>query len=128
MLHNVTQALRSWRKTPRLTLTLLACIAVSIGGTATVLTFVYALLLRPLPFPAAERLMLVEPVNENPNQVSRPYFSYPDFADLRAGATTFERLDAATVSRLIVQTAAGSERLRGETVTPGYFDLFGVQP
>lgn len=32
-------ALRSWLRTPRLALTLLACIAVSIGGTATVFTF-----------------------------------------------------------------------------------------
>ena len=46
MLRLLTQAARSWFKTPRLTLTLLACIAVSIGGTTTVLTFVYSLLLR----------------------------------------------------------------------------------
>jgi putative ABC transport system permease protein len=129
MLADLAHAFRSWLKTPRLTLTLLACIAVSIGGTATVLTFVYSLLLRPLPYPAADRLVILNPLAVGGvNQATRPYFSYPDFADLRAGASAYEMLEGATVSRLIVQTDSGFERLRGETVTPGYFSLFGLQP
>ncbi len=56
-------ALRSWLRTPRLAVTLLACIAVSIGGTATVLTFVHAILIRPLPYPEAARLVSVAPDN-----------------------------------------------------------------
>ncbi len=119
-------ALRSWLRTPRLALTLLACIAVSIGGTATVFTFVHAILLRPLPYPQADRLVTVAPANLG--DTDRSYLSYPNFADLRAAATSFDLLEGATVSRLIVQTAEGSERLRGETITPGYFDLFGVRP
>ena len=100
-------ALRSWLRTPRLALTLLACIAISIGGTATVLTFVHAILLRPLPFPHAERLVTIVPADlgadARPHLNSRPYLSYPNFADLRAAATTFELLEGATVSRLIMQ-------------------------
>jgi putative ABC transport system permease protein len=119
-------ALRSWLRTPRLAATLLACIAVSIGGTATVLTFVHAILVRPLPFPHSERLVMVVPQNLGPTD--RAYVSYPNFADLRAAATSFELLEGMTVSRLIMQTADGSERLRGETITPGYFDLSGVRP
>src|SRR3712207_360117 len=125
-------ALRSWLRTPRLALALLACIAISIGGTATVLTFVHAILLKPLPFPHAERLVTIVPTDlgadARPHLNSRPYLSYPNFADLRAAATSFELLEGATVSRLVMQTNDGSERLRGETVTPGYFDLLGVRP
>jgi putative ABC transport system permease protein len=129
MFSDLTSALRSWLKTPRLTVTLLACIAVSIGGTATVLTFVWSLLLRPLPFPAADRLVILNPLAVGGiNQATRPYFSYLDFADLRTGASSYEMLEGSTVSRLVVQTGAGFERLRGETVTPGYFALFGLQP
>lgn len=129
MISHVVHAFRSWLKTPRLTLTLLACIAVSIGGTATVLTFIYSLLLRPLPFPAADRMVVLNPLAAGGiNQATRPYFAYPDFADLRAASSSFELLEGATVSRLVVQTGAGFERLRGETVTPGYFTLFGLQP
>lgn len=120
-------ALRSWLRTPRLALALLACMALAIGGTTTVVTFVYALLLRPLPFPHSERLVTIVPQNLGDTQ--RPYLSYPNFADLRVAATSsFEMLEGATVSRLILQTPEGSERLRGETVTPGYFELLGVRP
>ena len=119
-------AFRSWLRTPRLALTLLACIAVSIGGTATVFTFVHAILLRPLPYPHAERLVMVTPANLG--DTDRTYLSYPNFVDLRAAATSFEMLEGATVSRLIVQTRDGSERLRGETVTPRFFEMLGVRP
>ncbi len=119
-------ALRSWLRTPRLALTLLACIALSIGGTATVFTFVHAILLRPLPYPSADRIVTVTPTGLG--DTDRAYLSYPNFADLRAAATSFELLEGATVSRLIVQTRDGSERLRGETVTPRFFELFGVRP
>ena len=119
-------ALRSWLRTPRLALALLACMALAIGGTTTVVTFAYALLFRPLPFPHSERLVTIVPQNLGDTQ--RPYLSYPNFSDLRGTATSFELLEGATVSRLILQTPQGSERLRGETVTPGYFELLGVQP
>jgi putative ABC transport system permease protein len=119
-------ALRSWLRTPRLALTLLACIAISIGGTATVFTFVHAILLRQLPYPHAERLVTVKPTGLG--DTDRAYLSYPNFVDLRAAATSFELLEGATVSRLVVQTRDGSERLRGETVTPRFFEMLGVQP
>jgi putative ABC transport system permease protein len=119
-------AFRSWLRTPRLAVTLLACIAISIGGTATVFTFVHAILLRPLPYPHSERLVTVTPTGLG--DTDRAYLSYPNFADLRTAATSFELLEGATVSRLIVQTRDGSERLRGETVTPRFFELLGVRP
>lgn len=92
-------AFRSWLRTPRLALTLLACIAVSIGGTATVFTFVHAILLQPLPYPHAERLVMITPANLG--ETDPAYLSYPNFVDLRAAATSFEILEGATVSRLI---------------------------
>lgn len=128
MLHDLMRAGRSWMRTPRLTLAILACIAVSIGGASTVLTFVYSLLLRPLPFPEGQRLVLLEPQSRVRSPGARPYLSYPDFADLRSAATSFEILGGATVSRLVVVTGNGAERLRGEVVTPGYFTLFGLRP
>lgn len=128
MLRELGRAARSWMRTPRLTLAIVACIAVSIGGASTVLTFVYSLLWRPLPFPEASRLVLFQPQNIDRSPGARPYLSYPDFADLRAAATSFEKLEGATVSRLVVITGNGAERLRGEAVTPGYFELLGLTP
>jgi putative ABC transport system permease protein len=128
MPHEMVKAARSWLRTPRLTLAIVVCIGVSIGGASTVLTFLYSLLLRPLPFPESSRLVMLEPQSRDRSPGGRPYLSYPDFADLRGGATTFEILGGATVSRLVMVTGNGAERLRGEVVTPGYFDLFGLRP
>jgi predicted permease len=125
---SLVKAARSWLSTPRLTFAIVACISVSIGGASTVLTFVYSLLLRPLPFPTASRLVLLEPQGFVLSQAARPYFSYPEFAELRKAASGFEALDGATVSRLVIVTGNGAERLRGEVITPGYVKLFGLNP
>ena len=128
MWSTLARAARAWLRTPRLSAAIVACTAVSIAGASTVLTFVYSLLLRPLPFPEPARLVMVRPESVSPSIGNRPYFSYPDFADLRASATSFESLDAAIVSRLVIVTGNGAERLRGEVVTPGYFSLLGLTP
>jgi len=128
MVRDIINAARSWLRTPRLTFAIISCLAVSIGGASTILTFVYSLLLRPLPFPEYARLVLLEPKGDAPNPGGRPFFSYPDFLDLREATKSFETLAGATVSRLVVVTGAGAERLRGEVVTPGYFSLLGLTP
>lgn len=129
MFNDLALAFRSWCKTPRLSLTLLACIAVAVGGAATVLTFVHGVLLRPLPFPEQDRLVHLVPAGLDPaNTTARPYFSYPNFADFRSAPRSFEAIEGVTVSRLVMLTPGGAERLRGETVTPGYFHLLGLKP
>ena len=127
-MHGIALAARSLGRSPRLAAAIVACIAISIAGAATVLTFVHSLLLRPLPFPDAERLVMFMPEGPKFGPGSRPYLSYANFADLRANATSFETLDGASVSRLVMVTGNGAERLRGEVITPGYFSLFGLIP
>lgn len=127
MINDLLLACRTWLKTPRLTLTLLACIAIAVGGASTVLTFVHSLLLKPLPFPAEEQLVMFEPKRDR-TMGSRAYLSYPNFTDLRAGARSFASLDGAIVTRLVALTPGGAERLRGETVTSGYFRELGLRP
>jgi predicted permease len=54
--------------------------------------------------------------------------SYPEVLDLRARARSLDAVEAASRTRLAVTTDAGTERVRGESVTPGYFALVGVRP
>lgn len=117
---------RSLGRSPKLTAAIVSCIAVSVGGAVTVLTFLWGALWRPLPFPEADRLMLIVPPPAGPP--ARPYVSLPDFVDLRESLRSLERLEGSVVSRLVVESGAGAERLRGETVTPGYFALLGIAP
>lgn len=118
--------LRGLARNPRWTLAVLACLAVSIAGAGTVLTFAYSLLVQPLPFPEGGRLAVIEPLGLAASE--RAYLSYPNFTDLRERVRSFERLEGAMVSRIVVETPMGTERLRGETVTPGYFELLALRP
>jgi len=52
-------AVRRLARTPSFTLSALAALALGIGGNAAVFSAVYAALLRPFPYPEAERLYMV---------------------------------------------------------------------
>ncbi len=126
MIQDIRLAARSWLRTPRLALTLLACIALAIGGTATVLTFVHAILLAPLPYPHADRLVNV--LTQEKREGFLPNFSHPDFEEIAARSRSFEQISGTTVFRQVLITAGGAERLRGEVVPAGYFEILGVRP
>src|SRR5262245_34315580 len=100
------KTLRAWVRNPRWTVAVLLCLAVSIAGAGTVLSFAWSLLVRPLPFPEGHRLAIVEPLGLAASE--RAYLSYPNFADLRERLRSFERLEGAMVSRLVVETPNGS--------------------
>ena len=80
---------RAWARNPRWTIAVLLCLAVSVAGAGTVLTFAYSLLARPLPFPEGGRLAIVEPLGLGSSE--RAYLSYPNFADLRERLRSFDK-------------------------------------
>jgi hypothetical protein len=86
--------LRAWARNPRWTVAVLACLAVSIAGAGTVLTFAYSLLLQPLPFPEGRRLAVIEPTGLA--AAERAYLSYPNFVDLRERLRSRARRSGAT--------------------------------
>ena len=52
-------AARSLRRTPAVSAAIIATLAIAIGGTAAVFTVVHGVLLKPLPYPDAERLVSI---------------------------------------------------------------------
>jgi predicted permease len=116
---------RSLLKTPQLTFAALACIAIGVAATMSVVTMIDAILIRQVPFPEADRLVRVWATV--PGELPREDLSYADYRDIREQAESFEALEAAMRTRLAVTTPEGTERMRGEAVSPGYFDLIGVK-
>src|SRR5688572_24308404 len=109
----------------RRTLAALSCIALGLGATVFIVTVAYSILLRPPPFPDADRLTRIWLLNEVSGE--RADISYPDAAELRARTRSFDALEAVVRTRLAVQAADGTERVRGESVTAGYLGLIGIQ-
>jgi hypothetical protein len=75
------QALRSLGRTPRMFACAVVCLAGAIGTATAVFAIVNALVLRPLPFQHANRLVAIWGVNPARDTVKRG-FSWPDTIDL----------------------------------------------
>ena len=126
LLFDLRHTLRSLRGTRRLSLAAVGCVALGVGGAVFILTVANAVLLAPPPFPNAERLVRIWTVRDGTSQ--RSDVSYPDIRDVQARARSFDAVEFAARTRTAVTTPAGTERVRGESVTPGYFDLVAIRP
>lgn len=126
MLQDLRYAWRSLRATPRLALTAIACAALGLAAAIFMTTLVRAVLFVTPSIPNADRLVRVWTASTTSAQTSD--VSYPDVIDLRARVASFDAVESASRTRVAHTTDAGTERLRGESVTPGYFDLVGVRP
>ena len=125
-MQDLRYAWRSLRAAPRLTLTASACAALGLGAAIFMTTLVDAVLFASPPMPDAERLVRVWSSATATRETSD--LSYPEVRDLQARARSFDAVEAASRTRLAVTTDGGTERVRGESVTPGYFAIVGVQP
>ena len=123
-------AVRMLRKSPGFALTAIATLALGVGATTAISSIVETILLRPLPFADADRLVrLVENV---PHVVDgRPPLqrglSHGEFLEWRSRSATLS--DAAAVTWLggAVPTDDGMARLSGAMVTPNTFAMLGVR-
>jgi predicted permease len=117
-------AFRGLRQSPGLAAAAVLCLALGAAATAAVGTLVTALLLRPLPFPEADRLLRVW--FEDPGGDTRLSLSIPEFDDF-AQARAFDAFLGTARVRVVALFGNGAERLRGEGVSRGYFDVLGLR-
>jgi hypothetical protein len=90
-----TYAGRTLRKSPIFATTAAVTLALGIGASTAIFSVTNAVLLRPLPYPSPDRLVLVFWENRPGN--SRNFlYSNADFFDLRAGAGRFSTTSAAS--------------------------------
>ena len=121
----IRSAWRSLVRSRSLSLAATLCIALGAAATMAVVTLANAVLLRPVPFPQAERLVRVW-LDEH-GVDSRISFSIPESREIRE-LPAFETAIATARVRALAVAGDRAERLRGEGVDSGYFDLLGVRP
>jgi predicted permease len=124
---DVRYALRSVRTRPLFAAVVVVTLGLGIGGTTAFFTLVDAALLRGLPFPDADRLVQVRLLAEDEPE-GDGVWSYPKYVVLRTESRAFDKI--AGFSRWSGNLAGGGEpeRLSGERVTAGYFDVLGIEP
>jgi predicted permease len=111
-------AVRQFRRTPGLAFAAVLALACGIGGMTTVFTLVDALVLRPLPVAAPDRLVWLKD----------PSFSYPLFQQIRDRGRMFSGVFAWDSSLLQTAWTTESEPTSTLLVSSAFYDTLGIQP
>src|SRR5215468_9106917 len=127
VLGDLRYAGRSLLKTPGFATAAILVLALGIGSATGIFSLLNAVILRGLPFPSPERLVLLWG-NVQRQKIERRGNSYPDYLDWKAQSTSFEGMAAYSGDSFNLTGVVEPERLAGEWVSAGYFDLLGVAP
>ncbi len=96
--HDFRYALRQLARNPGFAAATVLTLALGIGANTAIFTLVNRVFLKPLPFPAAERLTLLWGDNPRSGWDQLPV-SFPNYTDIRAQSTRFEEIGAWSSSR-----------------------------
>ena len=121
---DLRQALRTLLKSPGFSALVVVVLAVGIGANTAIFSIVNGVLLRPLPFPHADRLVAVDTTTRNqPDDTS-----YPDFLDWHAQAKAFERLAVYSTAAVTLTGSGPAISVASGIVTSDLFEMLGVAP
>ena len=124
LLQNVRFAVRSLRRAPTLSASVILTLALCIGATTAIFSVVYTVLFRPLPYADPEGILLVRTAwRDLPSS-----FSVGNWADVARQQTSFQRFVPAYGESYNLSGAETPENVNGARVGADYFTLLGVQP
>jgi hypothetical protein len=126
---DIRHGARMLAKNPGFSLTAILSIAIGVGANAAMFSVADGLIFRPLPIPDASGLMDV--IGTTPTGEDRNIeLSYPDYADLRDRAQSFEGLAAldGMIAGLSLRRDEPAQGTFGQAVSANFFDLLHVRP
>jgi putative ABC transport system permease protein len=125
--HDLRFGARMLLKQPGFTLIAVITLSLGIGANTAIFSIVNAVLLRPFPYQAPERLLILLARGSSGGTGFSP--SYPNFVDWRAQNTVFEAISAVRQNESFNLTGTGEpERLQGRRVSAEFFATLGVKP
>jgi putative ABC transport system permease protein len=124
---DVRYALRMLWRTPGFTAVAVITLALGIGANTALFSIVHAALLKPLPYDAADRLVMLWS-NPNPERGRGGAASPADFLDWRAQSTSFEGLSAIDRQQMTLTGVGEASRVPGAAVSANFFELLRAQP
>ncbi len=124
---NLRLAFRQLIKNPAFSAVAIVTLALGIGANTAIFSIVNAVLLRPLPYPDADRIMVL---NESSGPGQDYSVALPDYFDWRNGNTVFEHLAATHKESRNLSGVPGREpeRISCASVTRNFFNIVGLPP
>ena len=128
LLQDIRYGWRSLTGNRAFTAVAVACLALGIGINTTIFSVVDGMLLKPFPFPDADRMIFLSADNKKVG-VDRGWISYLDYRDLRDQNNTLGAIGAFQGRGLTISDAGSEpERYPGEIVTWNLFEILNSPP
>lgn len=118
---------RSLLKTPSVSLIAVLSAALGIGASTAIFSVIYGVVLEPFPYKDVDSLMSIR-VWDPGGRGSRLYYTTDQFLEFAERCTIFEGVIASTISDVLWTGVDQPQRLRGNYVTKGTFEVMGVPP
>jgi len=125
ILKDIRHGLRGLLKHPGFTAIVVVTLAVGIGASSAIFSVVNTVLLRPLPYPKAERIVAIQELDQTGKRVQ---VTPANFLDWRAQNTVFEQLAAILTRPANLALADQAERIDLAMTSANFFSVFGTEP
>jgi putative ABC transport system permease protein len=129
-MNDLRYAFRQLLKNPGFTAVAVLTLALGIGANTAIFSVVNTVLLRPLPFPAADRLVMVQGIHHREDRSAQVFESVfdPDFKQWTEQNRVFEHMAAYGNGETTLLSGGEPKRIRSAEVTADFFSLLGVKP
>lgn len=124
LLQDLRYGVRTLTKSPSFTIVCLLTLALGIGANTAIFSFVDGVLLKPLPYADADRIVRVM---EKPPIGGRNGISTLNYLDWKNQNTVFEYMAAQSGGQATLTGSGEPVQLRRGQVSAHYFDIFGTQ-
>src|SRR5271163_3798058 len=126
LLQDLRYALRQLGRNPGFATVAILTLALGIGANTAIFSVIDSILLQPLPFPEARKLVELVDIRD-----AQPDYNYPKgwIREYQRRATTFSSISGYTLNaEYNVAGAGASDRAFGSSVSTNLFDTLGVRP
>lgn len=125
---DVRQALRGLRRSPGFTLVALLTLSIGIGANTAMFSAVRSVLLRPLPYPDADRLVQLWTDHRSTGRATPEWLSPPEFQDWQSSNRTFAAMASYQSWGPNLTGIGDPENLNGSAVSWNFFSVLGIAP
>lgn len=125
LFQDIRYALRVFSRSAGFSLIIITTLALGIGANTAIFSLLDATMLRPLPYPDADRLVAISEANRKGEDLM---VSWPDFVDYRKEATSFSAIAALGGINFNLTGGDQPERLHGLRVSASFLSVLGVRP